>query len=183
MRIAFSGSAGTGKSTIAEMTAARFSLPLVPEGVREYLASIGKDSFRDMSSSEMFDMQLHILKTKVDAESNTLDFVADRTTADSMAYTLRWCAKTDTDVLKQYTDQCVSHLITYDMVFFCPWGAIEYKQDGLRSRHIYYQLEMEYLIYGILSSHSVPIHVLSEKTMEGRLKEVAEIIKRIGRYL
>lgn len=183
MRIAVSGSAGTGKSTLAIELSKVLGLPFISEGVREYLQSVGINNFKGLSPQDTMQMQHHILNNKLMLEDKYGDFVADRSTADSMVYTLRWGSKGTPDKeVADYIERCLTQLKTYDLILFCPWNSIAYEQDGLRSSNIFYQLEISMAVYGILSYSGATVHIVKETSLEERVKEVLEIINRLHKW-
>lgn len=183
MKIAISGSAGTGKTTLAEVLSERMGVQCIPEGVREYLVSRGVVDFRNMTPADTMEMQSHLLDQKIKLENVHTDFVADRSTADNLAYCLRWCARDIQDsILSEYMVRCEQHISVYDLIVFCPWGAIPYKRDNLRSRHLYYQYEMDRLIFGILAQWTSQYYVLKSIDLEDRVLELQNVISRYRTY-
>ncbi len=153
--IALSGSAGTGKTTLTELLAKKLGYSVVGEGVREYLAENfkGKD-LRSMTPEESFTMQLYLLENKVNVWEKEKQFVADRCTADNMAYCLRWVGREKDQQQKvfDYIQKCKHNLKNYDIIFIAPYNRIPLIEDNLRSTIPIYQLEIQYLIEGILKT-------------------------------
>ena len=88
MRITISGSAGTGKTTLGKELSLKLNVPLIEEGVREYLEEKNITNFRSMSPRDTMDMQWEILNRKIEKENKLNNFVADRCVADNVAYTV-----------------------------------------------------------------------------------------------
>ena len=87
-RIAISGSAGVGKSTLARRLAADLGWPYVPEGMREYLES-GAPSLHDLGPRGVRDLVLRLWEERKEAEARAGDaFVADRASYDFGALVL-----------------------------------------------------------------------------------------------
>lgn len=176
MKIGFSGTAGTGKTTLVEGLHKVTKFPVIKEGVREYLEENNIPSLRDLNVQETFKFQKYLLDFKKKQESNYVDFIADRTTADNMAYCLRWCSREESleHQIKKYVQECIDWLNkTYDIIFFLPWGKIPYSSDGVRSKMEMYQLEIGYLIWGILSKeYNGDFVTISSVSVSDRIMEV-----------
>src|SRR4051794_13415011 len=85
LRLGCVGSGGTGKSTFALRVHEDYGVPVVSEGVREWLARRGKRSPGELDPAEASDFQWHILEHR---DRNTVrgPFVADRTALDSICF-------------------------------------------------------------------------------------------------
>lgn len=179
MKIAFSGSAGTGKTTLAKKISEIYKFKFIPEGIREYLSEQNIEHLRELNPNDSFVMQKEILKRKLSLENENLynNFVADRSTADNLAYTLRWCSRNiSEEEIRDYYMKCLDNLRVYDIVFFCPWNSIELENDSIRSNILFYQYEISMLIYGIIKSNNIPMHVLETSSLQDRLIEIQDIL-------
>jgi len=159
MRIAISGSEGTGKSTLSRVLAREFGVPRVREGVRKYMDSHCIDNLRDMSSYEYMKMQWFLLNEKIEQENSLGSFVADRSVADNVAYVLRWCARDFSDaMLDDFIKTAREHAQeTYDLILYLPWGEMPIESDGVRSTRKWYQYEIDRLVWGILQDWDMPV--------------------------
>ncbi len=159
MRIAISGSEGTGKSILSRGLEQEFGIPRVEEGVRSYIKEHGIDNLREMSPGEYMKMQWCILYKKIEQENGVGSFVADRSVADNVAYVLRWCAREFSDImLDDFIRTAKEHAQdTYDLILFLPWGEIPIEDDGVRSPRKWYQYEIDRLIWGILRDWDMPV--------------------------
>jgi len=185
MRIAISGSAGTGKTSLATHLSRYLSYPLVPEGIREYLLEHKLQDLRSMTPSQTMGMQWTILNRKVEIEKNLKDFVSDRSTADNVSYTLRWCARSTLEIpraeIKHFINVAKKHCELYDIVFVLPGGIIPLHSDGVRSINENYQYEMECMIMGVLHKWDMPFYIVDANTIEERIEQCQETINLRGR--
>lgn len=83
-RVVVVGGAGTGKTTLSTCLARSLGVPLVEEGVREWLRERGKDSPSSMDQSQRIALQHYFLRTKLGRETCGLGFVSDRSVIDSL---------------------------------------------------------------------------------------------------
>lgn len=177
MKIALSGSGGTGKSTLAQSVSEKFNIPLIPEFAREVADEMGIKEIRKMPPERAYEFQVRILERKIAEENKYPTFIADRCMADVLAYYLRWCVRDFGDgENKSYVDKCVHQLKKYDKIIILPWEAIPLEDDGFRSFRKYYQYSILCMVKGILSDIGVPFEIMQEVSLEDR-------INAIGRYL
>lgn len=122
-RIALSGSAGTGKTTLAQLLAQRLGLPLIPEAMRAYLEAGGR-RLEQLPPSEAAAILASFRQDLWARERQLGAFVADNGALDLEAYA-RWC-------------RCERHaqgeleVGRYDAVVLLPAGVLPYIRDGVR---------------------------------------------------
>lgn len=121
MRVAFCGSSGTGKSTLAEHVAQKHRLLLNPVGSRSVSKAMGFDSPYDVDkASRRAEFQRRLVDEKRAWENQYESFVTDRTTLDNLAYTMLHDVHAIDDVLMTST---VWGLYRYTHVIYCPVSA------------------------------------------------------------
>lgn len=178
MKIALSGSGGTGKTTLANSVSKRLGIPAIPEFAREVAAEMGIPEIRQMTSEQSYEFQNRILQRKIDEEAKHETFIADRSTADNIAYYLRWCARDNDDSKNaEYVSKCIGHLDTYDLVMILPWQGIPLEDDGFRSARLYYQYGIHCLIVGILKDNGVDYQTMPFSSMEDRINYLGDLLK------
>ena len=177
MRIAITGSAGTGKSTLAAALGERLGAPVVPEGMREYLERTGID-LHDVGPDGLRRLVLALWEERLPLESAP-SFVADRCSVDFAAFWLfyRFDHSPDTSA-RQAT--WAAHAARYDRVVVLPFGGISLVGDGIRTANQWTQLHFQLLLEGLLRRTVEPARLLwlpaAARTVEAR---AAWVLQRI----
>jgi nicotinamide riboside kinase len=122
-RIALSGSAGTGKTTLAQMLAERLNLPLIPEAMRAYLED-GGIRWEHLHPARAAALLAAFRQDLLARERHLGAFVADNGALDLEAYA-RWyrCDSHARDELEAGR---------YHAVVLLPAGVLPYVRDGVR---------------------------------------------------
>lgn len=184
MRIAFSGSGGTGKTKLLETINKELDLPVIGEGIREWLDEHNFTDFKDMKIKDVVQMQTDTLKRKMEIESQLQNFISDRTTIDNLSYALRWIGSINPNYdtwMAQYITQAINHANTnYDIIFILPWGVIPLEDDGTRSSKQWYQYMMQALIERHIYMLETPmVYEVYQTDLEARAEECLRIIRAI----
>jgi nicotinamide riboside kinase len=186
MRIAFSGSGGTGKTRLLTEINKELELPVIGEGIREWLEEHGFDDFKDMEMKDVVQMQEDTLKRKTDIESTLGSFMSDRTTVDNLSYALRWIGSVDgtgtyESWMAQYLMLAMNHAeANYDLIFLLPWGELELEDDGTRSTKTWYQYLMQSIIERHIYMLNRPmVYEVMSVPLEDRKTECMKIIRSL----
>jgi nicotinamide riboside kinase len=170
-RIAVTGSAGVGKSTLARRLADELGVPYIGEGMREYIERTGVN-LHDIGHDGMRLLVLRLWEERKEAEAAaTNGFVADRASYDFAAFWLYYhFAEQDsaTEVLLHETLASGR----YDAVYVLPWGRIPLVADGVRTPNPYTQLHLQLVIEGLLRRHAPGAIPLATLGVEERVAEV-----------
>jgi nicotinamide riboside kinase len=181
MRIVFTGSGGTGKSTLLKEVNKKLQYPVIHEGIREWLASNGFGDFKEMNINDIIEMQSDVMNGKIKQEVGQTNFISDRCTIDNLCYTLRWVGSVDSDhndFMEQYISDAMAHAKdNYDIIFILPFGSFDIENDGTRSNKKYYQYMLQSLIeyhcYSLMTSglSDVVIHKIKAVSLPERIAE------------
>ena len=148
-RIALSGSAGTGKTTLGRALAKHMGVPFIEEGMRARLEagldihSLDMNGFRNLLR-ELWQEQ----KAAERAARN--GFVADRSSLDYAAFWLHynlWEQQAETDA---FFAEMQSAARDYDRILLFPWGVIPIRADGVRATNPWLQLRFQTILEGML---------------------------------
>lgn len=89
MRIALTGSSGTGKTTLAKYIAEKYKLEVNPIGARQVAAMMGFSNPYDVDKAgKRSEFQQRLVREKINWEQSHEEFVTDRTTIDNLSYSI-----------------------------------------------------------------------------------------------
>jgi uroporphyrin-III C-methyltransferase len=184
LRLAVTGSAGAGKTTLVNGLAARLGLPIVPEETRAFVEGGGRP-FARMEPAGARSAVQDLWRRRVAAERAHTGFVADNCSLDLAACALHHgCAATGDAGIEALLRDAAAHVATYDAILVLPWGAIPYERDGVRSAEPYVELRYQLVIEGLLQRHAHParVHHLPPglDRAEARLEWALEVAARAG---
>ena len=152
-RVAVTGSAGVGKTTLGRALAEIFGVPLIGEGMRARieagldLHTLDCDGHRALLL-ELFDEALTDTRVAVDTAHG---FVADRCSIDFAAFWLYYGFGLDRDATQAVFARAEAAVADYDLIVVLPWGAIPLVADGVRSTNPWLQLHYQALLEGLLA--------------------------------
>lgn len=171
LRIAFSGSAGTGKTTAARRLAAELGLPYIPEGMRAYLERGGAD-LHALGRDGLRALVLRLWDEQQDAEARAVaGCVVDRSAYDFFAFWVYYgYAAEDADTARLLAQTCAPG--RYDAVWLMPWGAFPVEADGVRSSNRWVQLHVHTLIEGTLHRAGAPLQHVTALSVEARVAQI-----------
>ncbi|MGQ0744242.1 MAG: AAA family ATPase [Acidimicrobiales bacterium] len=171
MKIAFVGSFSTGKTTLANLFAREWEVPLLPEVAREVVA-LGFP----LDQTATAETETLIFLKQWQAESGHEHFVADRSVYDVLAYA-DWVMDNRPAERKEDHLWFAARAIAtdglrsrYDKVFYLP---VEFPivLDGLRPDDTAFQADIDQRIVTLLSDADVAFEHLSG-TVEQRQEQV-----------
>jgi len=166
MRIALSGSAGTGKTTLALALSQALGLPLIPEETRARLEG-GEPPLHHLDPLEGLAVLEALWRERLVLEARLGAFVADNGPLDFAAYALHHGCVADAS--HPFVQGCLAHLPQVRTLLL-PCGVLPYERDGVRcedpATEARFQATLETLLPG-----EAPLQRLPEPltTREGRL--------------
>ncbi len=168
MRIAFAGSSGTGKTTLAEYIEDTFGLEYNPVGARTVSKLMGFESPYDVDKAgKRAEFQRRLVIEKCLWENTHDSFVTDRTTLDNIAYTMMHDVYSITD---EILDHALLGLKRYTHIVYCPVDLFcVVDGDSSRVKDKTYQKLYDATLRGLLEKFSdkepkiVPVSSLEDR--------------------
>jgi len=152
-RLALSGSAGTGKTTLGRRLAADLGLPFLEEGMRRRLVE-GLDLHRH-TTRDLVRLMHELWDEQVAAEDAARDgFVADRSSADFAAFWIHYGLLHDREATEEWLGRALARLLRYDRILLLPWGVLPLADDGVRSTNRWSQFQFQATVEGLLARHA-----------------------------
>lgn len=129
LKIAFSGSAGIGKSTLARAVADCLTLPLIDEHFDEF---IDRTDIKNKTARQYGDEFVAILRHKSMLEAQYPGFVSDRCPIDLLHFWsfYRLGASLSAETNRRFLNSCIKGIRAYDFVVLPPWNGIPLVQLG-----------------------------------------------------
>ncbi len=178
MKIAFTGSSSTGKTTLAKrlMESQQFIGlvgEFITEDARSLLKSLGHASVDDMSRKEMRKFQECYFEQKSVNEANRENYLVDRSFVDVAAY---WLIRDGFDLplskQKEFEGKCRKLAENYDLHIHFPFGQIPFDSDGYRSEDQGFHSRIAEKIYDLLQDWGLKFISIESSDLELRLQQV-----------
>jgi nicotinamide riboside kinase len=155
VRIAISGSAGTGKTTLCHQIEDKFNIPVVSEGAREYL--IENNLTLDEAKKDLKKFQYSILNNKVkkidELIGKNLSFICDRSPIDNAVYAMLGSKKEDDFWVDKYNNECVEQLSKFTHIVTLPWDNFKIEEDGIRHTNKWTEFLVNNTIFNMVYSY------------------------------
>jgi nicotinamide riboside kinase len=157
-RLALTGSAGVGKTTLGRLLAERFNVPFIAEGMRSRLEAgldphaLGRDGFRKLLL-ELFEEMFEATGRAVETAGG---FVSDRSSIDCAAFWLYYGYAADADTTAMVFEHARRVAQCYDLIIVLPWDGLPLIADGVRSPNRWLQLHYQALLEGLLAREISP---------------------------
>ena len=172
-KIAFTGSHGTGKTTLATALATEIDIPIIEERARLF-----EQMGFELNTGAVLQTQLLMLFDQLAAESNPFAaWVADRCLIDYLAYSMSITVPPPKNIIALLESNIYWLMQNrYDHIFYVPTGKIKLLSDSLRPDDAAYQLVIDENIKYYLKHMSIPYHEIQSVTLTDRVQEVLEVI-------
>lgn len=161
-RVALSGSAGTGKSTLGHALAGRLGVPYLPEGMRRRLER-GLD-LHALDHATLLALVAELWEEQRAAEDAAVaeagGFVADRSSVDYAAFWLHYRFGEDPGATEAFFADTLARVPSYDRIVLLPWGVLPLVADGVRSSNRWIQRHFQATVEGLLFREVGPPRLL-----------------------
>lgn len=179
-RIAFSGSAGTGKTTLARAVAKELALPYIEEGFRKRVDE--GMVLHNMSEAERRDLMRDMWREQRSQELDCPNgFVSDRSSVDFAAFWLHYALTDAEQETAEFIEQMQGEADNIHHIVICPWGSLPLQADGVRSTNPWLQLRFHALLEGMHQRMTAPGKLLRVPEDNTKLKKrVAFVLEQLG---
>ena len=149
MRIAMSGAAGTGKTTLANFIHEKYGWPINPVGSRSVSQAMGFASPYDVDAAgKRVEFQRRLFEEKREWETKHESFVTDRTHLDNLVYASMHGAAHSVEL-----DEYLEALNNYTMIFLCPIRSFHnIGTDPVRMKDTGYHVIYDLFLRGLVDS-------------------------------
>ncbi len=158
-RVALSGSAGVGKSTLGAALAKDLDLPFIPEGMRSRLE--GGLMLHRLTREELRALVHTLWEEQLELEERAIrshgGFVSDRGAMDYASFYLHYGFIGPEDGTASFLNACIAHARSYTRTVVLPWGALPLVEDGIRSPNPWMQRGFQALVEGMVN-RELPAH-------------------------
>ena len=179
MKLALSGSAGTGKTTLAKRLQRELEIPYIEEGMRELLSS-GLD-MHALTIDDHRALMRKLWNSQVEEERQaTSGFVADRSSLDYAAFWMHYGLYEDREASESWMDEMRAHAMTYDRVILLPWGALPLEADGVRTTNRWVQLRFQGIVEGCLARWLDEERLIRIPETTDFERRVAHVLEHLG---
>lgn len=179
MRIALTGSSGTGKTTLATFIAETFGIPYNPVGSRSVAKDMGFDSPYDVDAAgQRAEFQRRLVTEKCRWESETPAFVSDRTTMDNLVYTMLHDVRSIDQELLQ---DAITGLGRYTHIFYCPVNVFcRPGDDNARVKEMVYHTLYDTTVKAMVDKHistKTRLHTVWTEGVDERKSWIERILR------
>ena len=157
MRIAITGSAGTGKTALGQALAEHLNIAFVDDGLRRRIeAGLAFNKLdRPAIKTLLVELANQSQAELALAERMHGGGVIERCSLDFLVLWLYHRLADDDQQTAAVMRQAVRDLASYDAIIIMPWGVLPLVDDGVRAANPWVQLHFQALLEGLAQAHVV----------------------------
>jgi nicotinamide riboside kinase len=185
MKIAFTGSSGTGKTRLAnelkklEQFQSKFT-QFITVDARKILTEQGNKSVDEMIPQELESFQLKYFAHKTKAEKGKDNYLTDRSFIDLAAYWIVQVAPyVSLSKTNDYIQKCCYEAQKYNIHFYFPYGIIEFESDGYRSESAKFHKDVDDQIRKLLNKNKLKTVNINDVDINERKRKVIDNILKL----
>jgi broad specificity phosphatase PhoE/nicotinamide riboside kinase len=187
LRLALSGSAGVGKSTLGQAVAEALGVEYIPEGMRNRLEK--GLNIRGLSHSEMQALVEELWVEQTEKEDELIaagrGFVADRSPIDFLAFWMNYGFVHDAAASSVFFKKVENRIALFDRIVLLPFGLLPLQDDSVRSINPWIQRRFQSTVRGLLEEEvGAPrfVHLPNLVDLEERVRWCTDLVHRAGEF-
>lgn len=181
MRLAFTGTHSTGKTTLANKISKKFNLKLVTNISREIANQHNLKLNKSYNNEFKSNLLQTILMEKHKEILNTNDnIIQDRSMFDVFSYTLSFFDNKQLDMKTLIYNMSIlmNNYRKYDLIIHLPLNNnCLLVDDGVRDKNVEFQNEIDGIISSLIKGFDINIYSCTESNWEDRDNEVMDVIE------
>lgn len=179
-RIGIVGTAGTGKTSLAEALALELKVPLLKSrGITDDILRRDGYDFASGIQIERFlansGRQNEILRRTLEQQKSTQEWVTDRTVVDLAAYVVVEMHDMDVLAVSRLVETCRKNLSAYTHLIVCPWRDEPVSDNKRRTLNPWYQFLIHVVEMGLLEEWGCK-HVVLKTQGRERVAEIQAVL-------
>lgn len=157
MKIAVSGSAGIGKTSLIKYISPTLGYPIIDDFVDSELKKRGLNSPKELTDELARLVRFSALESKMNAEKSHESFLSDKSVVDYLAYwmtcTMQGAPKSETE---EFFERAIKHSSIYDLIIIPPFGRFRISDNNKRSTNWHHQYRVHTQIKGLYLELGIP---------------------------
>ncbi len=171
MKIAFIGSHGTGKTTLAKEVAKRLSTRYISETAL-HVKSLGYKLFPNTDERTQLMIFLHQLNNEMKFTSG----VFDRCLLDNVAYSIE-ANLFNNDIINEMLKITLDMLNRFDYIFLVTRFSDKIEKNEYRDDDLQKHMKIESIIVDLLHRYFIKHYLIYEKTLDERVDKILNTIQ------
>ncbi len=175
-RIVIIGSAGVGKTTLANKAKAKLRIKFISEQARVICKKLGYKNIYEIKDPDLF--RFTVLKEQIKTEEKLKQFLSDRSTIDCWVHWVRWSwGIKKTYESEKYFNLSFNQALKYSHIIYIP-RLIKPKEDGFRWNDENYQNQIDRLFHETLLEWGLMsrTYIIQSTKLKDRVSEVLDFL-------
>lgn len=176
-KIAISGAASVGKTTISKYLSEKYGLTYISEFVDEKLQYLNVYSLKEINPNKQVEIQKKMFFEKYNAENQHLSFVSDRSLVDYFVFWINRCMyhvpEKETKTLFNILEE---HVKIYDFIFLLRFDKKLFQEHTKRTNNFFAHLRFEWILRSLYIDLGANVIDINETSIEAKTKLIVESV-------